>query len=145
MSSWTLTHKDANGSTTAEYVIEGALTVKDRLTQSTTQVSFPNGKYDTTLLNSLLGQKNVMQLTFLLLQRSDDYTAATGSPGDGSPFAQKTFLKDSVFVANGYHVFKDQNDSFITGRIQDMDIDVTSDDPFIGRVSMTFLVGAQPV
>lgn len=145
MVNWKLSLLNSAGITQKEYIIEGGLAIKDRVSQTTSQISFPRGKYDRTLLNSLLGQKRNLQVSFLLLQRSDDYTNGSGTPGDGSPETQRDFIWNYIFTAGGYHIFRSEHGELIQGRIQDIDSDRSSDDPFVQRISMTFLVGIQPV
>ena len=145
MSNAEIYHLNSSGVTQKRYVIEGAVTISERMTQTTPQLTFPKQGRDRAVLNTLFGQKEEVSVSFIMMQRSDDYTSGTGTAGDGSPNTQKNYLKDNIFKATGYHVFYDEQNNSFLGRIANVDIQKAGDEPNIYVVSFQFLVGISPI
>jgi hypothetical protein len=138
-------HRIVSGSINKTFKAEGVEMISQRQSQTTTQISFPRSTPDSTLLNSLLGQKGQIQLSFAIMQRADDYTNGTSAPGDGTPDTQKTYLFEDIFTADQSHSIVDTNGTIINGRITDMEIVKQGDDPNVYRASLTFYIGVTPV
>jgi hypothetical protein len=140
-----ITHLTSAGVPQKQYKVEGGQTVDDTLTQSTPQLTIPKSAPDRAILNTLFGQKGQQVFTFLIAQRSDDYTNGSGTPGDGTPRTQKNFLKEDIFKASGYHIITDENGDIYQGRIIDLSIKRQSDEPLMYFATLTFSEGVAPI
>jgi hypothetical protein len=136
--------KNRAGTVTKSYIIDGMLNIRDRKSQPTTPVSFPFGSESMTLLNTLMGQKREFSGSFIILQRADDYTNGKGTPVNYSPDEQRTYIQTTLFTRDGFHVLVDEYGNSYTGRITDMEIIRSGDDPVKFDASFAFIMGGTP-
>lgn len=131
----------APGALQSKFVIEGVADCTDTKTQSQGIVPVPFAADDRTILVNLSGQTRTFNISFILLQRDDDFTGGSGSAGDGSPDTQKAFLQDTIFHPRGYHLFTDTDGEEYSGRIESSSIRKSGDDPLKYDVTITFIRG----
>ena len=132
-----------DGGVTKTFVIEGLLRLNDRKSQLTTPLPIPTLGDDYAILANITGQTRVFSGSFLLLERSDDYTNGTGSPGS-APYsidAQKNYLMDTIFVPTGKHRVTDELGNTYDGRITEIDYTKQGDDPNSDGVVFSFTRG----
>jgi len=140
-----LWHTSNDWGTTYKYSVEGFLSVRERKNQSSLDLPFPLLEDNDMIINSIFGQKRIFDCSFIIMVRADDYTLGTGSPSDYSAYEQRTYLFDTIFKAAGYHTLKDEEGNSFTGRIENMEIVRSGDDPIKFDVVFTFKRGLVPV
>lgn len=129
------------GSIQYEYVIEGLETKQIRLSQIATPVPVPNATPTSTVLLNIVGQLQEITLSFVLLDRDDDYTSGYGSPSTYTPKEQRTYLLGTIFKPQGQHGFQDIDGTIYLGRITNLDFQEQGDDPLKINVSLSFQIG----
>lgn len=129
--------------TTKDFLIEGMLSINERKAQQSPALPIPTQADDNAVLTAIMGQTRTFMLSFLILDRSDDYTNGTGSLGT-APYSiidQKDYIMDEIFTTSGAHYFIDETGTSWRGRIQDVDYTRQGDDPFSDSVTITFTRG----
>lgn len=132
-----------SGGTTYTYTIVGLLRVNDSKTQETPALPIPTQSDDSAILTTVVGQKRELIFDFILLERDDDYTGGTGSPGS-SPYSiadQKAWLMDTIFTPTGKHQVVDENGLSFDGRIQSIEFTKQGDDPLSDSAIVRFTRG----
>ena len=138
-------HWKKDGESTQTYLIEGALSVRERKTQSSINLPFPLLADNATIINSIFGQVRVFVCAFIMTQRTDDYTNGTGSPIVSNPYEQARWLFDNIFKPDGYHELVDEEGTVFNGRIEDLEIAKAGDDPVKDDAVFTFKRGIVPI
>jgi hypothetical protein len=143
MANITLARTRTVGSINYKFKCEASLELTDNISQSVNQITKPFGNADTALLNNAFGLKETIQLSFILLYRTDDYTDGTGSPGTGpySPEDQKDWIKTYLLQGTGKHFITDHNNNLFEGRFSSFTFAETGDQPVSIPVIATFNVG----
>ena len=131
------------GGVTYTFVIEGLLRLGDRKSQVSAPLPIPTLSDEYAVLANITGQTRIFSGSFLLLERSDDYTNGTGSPGS-APYsidAQKTYLMDTIFQPTGKHRVTDELGNSFDGRITEIEYVKQGDDPNSDSVVFSFTRG----
>lgn len=131
------------GGTTYTYVIKGLLRLSSRKSQQTPAFPIPQRTDQNAVLTTISGQERRFTGDFILIERTDDYTDGTGSPG-ASPYSikdQREYLNDTIFQASGRHILVDTDGTEYIGRIQDLEFTGQGDDPLSDSVVFTFTRG----
>jgi hypothetical protein len=139
----TIDRYSITGTLSATYKIKGGLEMRERKSQMTGAVPVPFTSDVRAILANLTGQQREFNCGFIMLERSDDYTGSTGSPGT-APYttrAQKNWLMDNVFTANGFHVLTDENGDQYAGRITDIEVSRRGDNPVSYDCTFKFIRG----
>jgi hypothetical protein len=129
--------------TTKDYLIEGLLSVNERKSQQSPALPIPTLADDKAALTATMGQTRSFTLSFIIVDRDDDYTNSTGSPGS-SPYSikdQRKWIMDTVFTRGGSHFFIDEQGVSMKGRIQDVEFTKVGDDPYSDSATVTFARG----
>lgn len=129
------------GTLLKQFNIEGLASVNSSKRQSQGVTPVPFASSDKALLVSFMGQTRTFNVSFILLQRDDDYTAGTGTAPTGTPNEQANYLDTEIFTPRNQHAFIDELDNVYLGRIEDFSIDKSGDDPLKYDVSFTFIQG----
>ena len=137
-----------DGYTTYDYKIEGTAEIKERKNQMVNQLSFPaiantideNG----AVLNTLFGQTLVITGSFIIMDRSDDYTNGTGSPSTYSKSEQWEYIKSYIHRPVGENILIDEEGTSFTGKIESIEKVNRGDDPLKYDIVFTFKVGIVP-
>ena len=131
------------GGSAKKFLIEGFLTHNERKSQQSPPLPIPTQADNRAVLTSILGQVREFTLSFILIDRDDDYTDGTGSPGVGpySILEQKQWIMDEVFSTSGTHYFVDEQGTVMEGRIQAIEYTKAGDDPYSDSVTLTFTRG----
>ena len=145
MANATLTWTSNDGNTVKTYIIKGLLQVARRKQQTSVDLPFPLLDDSATLINSIFGQVRTFNGSFLLIQRSDDYTDGTGSPSTYTPGEQEKWLMNDIFQPTGFHTFVDEDGNSFDGRIEDLQVLEAGDDPVKDDVTFVFKRGLVPV
>ena len=127
MASVTFSH--TSGGTTKTYIIKGALQITERKTQQSIPIPFPLLSDESNVINTLFGQARIFDFSFIMINRTDDYTDGTGTPSTYKPHEQKNWFMDDIFQSGGYHVFTDEEGDSYNGRIEDFQAIKSGDDP----------------
>lgn len=133
-------YDQAGGSITASFIIDGANTFDEVKYQNTVDIPVPYTDDDNTLLATFVGQVRKFTFTFILMERTDDYTNGTGSHTDDID-SQRIWLMTNIFTADGYHILTDANSNIYAGRITQLQIATQGDDPLKADVICEFSVG----
>ena len=128
---------------TRDYLIEGLLTVNERKSQQTPALPIPTLDDTSAVLPSIMGQVRTFTITFLILDRTDDYSNGTAIPAytPTAIEAQRRYLMDTIFKRGGSHKYVDEHSAEYTGRIQDLEFTKVGDDPYSDSCSITFVRG----
>lgn len=138
-------HYGTGGSNQKTYVVEGMLQIREKKSQQSVDLPFPGVADNGAVINSIFGQKRTFACAFIIMDRDDDYTNGTGSPSNYTSAEQKDFLMDDVFKVNGYHVLEDENGNTFNGRIEDIEIIKSGDDPIKYDATFMFKRGIVPL
>jgi hypothetical protein len=134
-----------NGSTTKKYIISGLLNLREKKTQQSVELPFPFKADNANVINSIFGQVRTFAGSFLVLQRSDDYTNGTAIYSTGTPDEQKNYLMDTIFNPLGYHILTDELGNTYNGRIEELEVLKSGDDPVKMDCTFSFKRGIVPV
>lgn len=136
--------RNYDGGTEKAYKIQGLLNIKERKQQQSIDLPFPFLADNAAVINSIFGQVRIFNCSFIILLRSDDYTNGTGSPSNYSAYEQRTYLFDSIFKPRGYNTLTDEEETTFNGRIEDLEIVRSGDDPVKYDCTFTFKRGIVP-
>jgi hypothetical protein len=124
------------------YVIDGFLSLRDNLTQNAFVFPFPFKSYKDTQLVDFSGQKNEISGSFIIMQRSDDYTAGTGTPSSYDTEEQRAYLKDAIFSSIGTITLTDTDGTDYSGRLTSIEITKQGDEPLQYACSFSLVIGS---
>lgn len=120
-----------DGSTTKTYVVKGGLRLRRRKTQLIPDFPLPGADDEGAVLSTLSGQSMNVSLSFIVVDRTDDYTGGTDviGSGGGSADEQATYLHDEIFRPRGKHTLTDHNGNSYEGHLDLTDDDQQGSDP----------------
>ena len=128
---------------TYDFLVEGLLSVNERKSQQTPALPIPTLTDISAVLPSIMGQVRTFTISFLIIDRTDDYTNGTGSPVY-SPTAieeQRRWLMDNIFRRGGTNTFVDEHGAEYNGRIQSLEFTKQGDDPYSDSATVTLVRG----
>jgi len=132
-----------NPTTKYKYVIDGFLIMKERVSQSTTDISLPfTGSEDTQVID-FSGEKRFIQGSFIIMARSDDFTLGTapGYVGDKGLEAQKYYLLNIIKYSIGKNEFVDEAGVTYSGKLDEIEISKQGDEPLMYTCNFSFKIG----
>lgn len=130
------------GSPTKNYYFQGLLTTVMRKRQTTPQLPIP--RQDSAVLNTIMGQVTQFNCSFIILDTDTDPTNGY-FPSGATADELRDFLMTDIFTASGQHRFQDENGDSWDGRIDNLEIRKSGDDPIKFDATFSFLVGLTPL
>lgn len=132
---------EIGSSTFNTFLFDGVISYNTNKSQTSVDLPFPGLADSSAVINSFFGQVRTFDITFILRERSDDYTNGTGSPSTYSANEQKTWLLDNIFKSTGYNIFSDEDGVQYSGKIENFTINTAGNDPNKLDCTLTFKRG----
>lgn len=132
-------------SVTKTYIVTGAVMFTDSKTQKTLDLNLPQATEDFTKIIKFFGQNRKLALSFLLMERSDDYSDGTHAVGSApySISSQRTYLMSTIFNSSqaAQMTFRDSDGIQFEGAIENLEIVNNETNPLYREAVLIFKVG----
>ncbi len=106
----------------------------------------PLGESKDTIIQTLLGVSDTVDINFKIIPRDTDYTDGTGTPSVNNKYDEATWLTDTVLAGSDvkYSLYNSKFSTTYFGTVADTDIPIIGDNPNNINAKLTFQIGILP-